>query len=406
MEGDLKEAIETIDEQIADFEFDKAEEAIEEARHSFGAEPPLAARKAELKLERGEYRACLDLVERTDPEGDEATSQLLTHEGYALFYLDREDEAREVFNRAVRRDPTQWDALLGRAIVHEYLGFLKAARLDLDRVIEMDDHEPEPFAIRGTIRMQQENLEGAIEDLDWALELDPYDEEARLQLARIEALQEQPNEAIQTLGFLIEEGEDLDFLYPGVLLRSQMLLNLKDTDAAADDAERAIEWEPDRPWGYLQLAACHLTASRPEETLDALDEAESRLDRPDEVPDYFEIRAAACEHLGREQEAQTYRERIQGAARLPEIVYGEALNPADRVPVNPERTLDIPSILEELFGSPEEAPEGYDDKLRDLLDRVPEVAEQNPGAEEIEIELPPIEDGGPSPGEIVLQRGE
>jgi tetratricopeptide (TPR) repeat protein len=406
VEGDLEATLEAIDEKLTDYELDEAAEALEEARSDFGAEPALVARKAELKMEEGEYRACLDLVERTDADDDSVAARLLAQKGYALFYLDREEEAREVFNEAVRRDPEYWEAIFGRALVHEYLGFPRAALLDLDRVVEMDDEEPEPFAIRGGVYLEYGEIDEAYSDLAWALEMDPYDEEARLNLARIEALEEEPNEAIETLGPLLEEGEDLNYLYPGAILRSQMLVNLKDTNSAAEDAEMAIEWVPDEPWGYLQLAACHVTASRPEDALEALDEAEARLDEPRDVPDYYQLRAAACDHLGREGEAEEYRNLIEGSARLPELVYGAALNPADHVPVNPERPLDIRSILEELFGSPEEAPEGYADKLRDLLDRVPEVAEQNPGAQEIEIELPPIQEGGPSPGEIVLERGE
>lgn len=139
--------------------------------------------------------------------------------------------------------------------------------------------------------------------------------------------------------------------------------------------------------------------------MDVLDQAEARIEEPRDMPDYLELRAAASEHLGRSQEAEDYRHRIRGSARLPEVVYGEALNPADRVPINPDQPLDVRSILEELFDDPERAPEGYADKIRDLLDRVSEVAEQNPETREIEIELPPIEEGGPSPGEIVFERG-
>jgi hypothetical protein len=84
-------------------------------------------------------------------------------------------------------------------------------------------------------------------------------------------------------------------------------------------------------------------------------------------------------------------------------VYGPALNPAEHVPVHPDRPIDVQHILTEVFGDPDAAPPGYAEEVRELLDEIPELAEEYPAAGEVQIELPPIEEDGPSPGEIVLQ---
>jgi hypothetical protein len=74
--------------------------------------------------------------------------------------------------------------------------------------------------------------------------------------------------------------------------------------------------------------------------------------------------------------------------------------------MNPNRPVDVRRVLKEVFGDPEDAPEGYAEKVREVLDRVPEMIEQNPEAPEIEVELPPIEPGGESPGEILFRPGQ
>ena len=132
-------------------------------------------------------------------------------------------------------------------------------------------------------------------------------------------------------------------------------------------------------------------------------EAEERIEEPPDVPDLFSLRASAYQQLGKREKAEENQARVEGVARLPEIVYGPELNPAGDIPANPDQPVDVRTILREIFGDPDAAPEGYDDKVRGMLRRVSEVAEENPDAGEIEVELPPIEDGGESPGQLVFQ---
>ena len=153
------------------------------------------------------------------------------------------------------------------------------------------------------------------------------------------------------------------------------------------------------------VAVVHLRASKGGDAIAALKEAEQRIDDPRDVPDLYALRASAYEQLGKTEKVAENRDRSEGAARLPEVVYGPELNPAANVPVNPERPVDVRTVLGEIFGDPDEAPPGYADKVRELLDRVSDVAEQNPDAGQVEIELPPIQEGGESPGQLVLQLG-
>lgn len=404
MDGDLYDALERIDGAVAEGAFDRAEEQIREAREEFGDDPELIVSELELALEREEWSRCRELAEdRVDEVPDAYAAELLALAGYAAFYEDRDDRARELFNEAIGRDRRLWMGLVGRATVHEHLGFARAAKLDLDRAIEMDDQEAQPFAVRGSAHLRLGELEEAERDFGYAVEIDPYDEESRLQLGRLQALEDRSTEAMETLEPFVEEGRDPELAMRAALLRSQMAVSLGSTAAAIEAAETAREWRPEQPWGSLQLAAARLEGSEPGDAVAALEEAEAHIDRPRSVPDLFALRATAYERLGKHEKAEENRDRIEGPPRLPEVVYGADLNPAEHVPVRSDRPLDVRSILTEVFGDPDSAPPGYADELRELLDQIPDLADEYSDAGEIELELPPVEEGGESPGQIVLQ---
>ncbi len=407
METDLFDAIDAIDEHLASLEFEEADRQYAEAREEFGEEPELLVVGAEIPFERDDWEESLERVDQglaAEP-GAEFEAELLALKGYALFYLDREREASEAFNEAVRRDSQLWMALVGRATVHEHLGYLRAALLDLDRAIRLDDQEAEPFAIRGEVHLQLGDRQKAARDFEYAVEIDPEDLESRLELARLEAAAGDASRATELLEPLVDEKLPPEIAVPAAILRSQMTSTLGSLEAALEDAETAVEILPDDPWGYLQTAAVHLQASAPGDAIAVLEEAEDRVPDGESVPDIDALRASAYEQLGKHDKAETFRGRGQGTARLPEIVYGSRLNPARTAPVDPDQPISAEALLEEIFGDPDQAPPGYADEVRELLAKIPDLAEQNPEAEQVEIELPPLEPDGDSPGQLVIDLG-
>ena len=189
---------------------------------------------------------------------------------------------------------------------------------------------------------------------------------------------------------------------PAALLRSQMSLTLNNTNAAIEDAEAAIEILPDDPWGYLQKAAALISASRPGDAIAVLKEAAETIPAGEDVSDLHALRASAYNQMGKQEKAAEHQQKGQGAARLPEVVYGPDLNPARDVPVDPNQPISVDALLTEVFGDPEEAPPGYREEVQEMLGRIPEIAEENPSAKQVEIELPPLEPGGESPGQLVV----
>ncbi|MFU8802406.1 MAG: tetratricopeptide repeat protein [Bradymonadaceae bacterium] len=402
--------LEAIEELVVEGELDEAEERLDEAMETFGEEPRLLVLRAEIALDAEDFEECLvatrHALKNEALNGEEAAperARLLALEAYANFYLDKVEEARVLFNEAVRADGTSWTAILGRAMVHEHKGYLRATLLDVDRAIELDDQESQPFAIRASVYLRSGALEEAERDFGSAVELDPADEEARLQLARLQALDRRTAAAIETLEPLVEEGEDPEFVIPAALLRSQLSLTLGSYEAAGEDAQKAIDLDPDLPWGYLQLAACHLTAMNAGKALETLKEAAARVNNERDLPDLFALRASAYDQLEKTEKARELREAAEGWARLPSFVYGEILNPAQNVPINPNKPVDVRSLLTDLFGDPALAPEGYERAIREVVDRIPELVAQNPGVGRIQIELPQVEGMEGPPRTLVLQ---
>ncbi len=402
---DLAGALAAIDELIADGELEQAEEAIDEAVAKYGDDGELLVLRAEVALESDEYEECLfavdDALGKVDDE--QVRSQLLELKGYANFYGGELEEARRAFNEAIRLGGARWTGLLGRALVHEEMFYFQASLLDLERAIELDDQEAQPFAVRGSIEMQQGNLDAAQGDLEHAVELDPDDEESRLSLARLQAVARKTSAAMETLEPLVEDGQDPELVKPAALLRSQLSLTLGSFEAAAEDAQLAIEVAPDEPWGYLQLAACQLTAMKPGDAVAAIKEAEDRVDDVRDIPDVFSLRASAYDQLDKPEKAAEMRQKAEGAARLPGVVYGEILNPARNIPLNPNKPVDARTLMSQIFDDPSQAPEGYEDALREVIAQIPQMIDENPDAGQIRIQLPELEGMDKAPQSLVLQ---
>ncbi len=401
----LQAAIDTIKNAIAEEEYEQAQSELAQAQKTFGEVGPLLVLQAELELSLENYDACLEIVKDalSSVEASKDRAQLLVAQGYSQFYLDQIEEARASFNDAVRANNELTPAFVGRAMVHEHRGFLHAAMLDLNRVIEMDSEDTEPLSIRASIFLRTGNLEEAERDYAAVLELDEHDEEGRLELARLQVVGQRTSDAMETLELLVEEGEDPQYVVPAALLRSQLSLMLGSTEAGAQDAKRAIDLQPEQPWGYLQLAACHLEAMNPTPALEALKKAEEMVDDARDLPDLFVLRAAAYDQLEKPEKATKLRNDVEGSARLPKIVYGPALNPAQNIPLNPNKPIDVRGLLTELFGDVKKAPEGYEKAIRDVVDKLPEIVAQNPGVGRIQIELPQAPGMTGPPRSLVVQ---
>jgi predicted Zn-dependent protease len=396
---DVDAIIEQIDDLIADGKLAEALVLAEAAVEKHPESRALKTALAEAAVESEDYTRAIEVLDAAleGAEGAERAA-LLTTKGWAKYYLGKGgtapqevEHARHTFNEALRLDPENWSAMIGRASTHELMGFFNASLLDVERAIEIDDQEAEPFAIRARIELRRGQTKEALRDFGYAVDSDPADDESRLQYARLLALAGDTISAIEVIGPLVEDGEEARLVVPAALLRSQLSLTMGSTEAAIEDARRAIAMDQEQPWGHLQLAACMLSAMNPGEAIQILKHVEKLVADLRDVPDIFALRAMAYEQLDKKEKAQHERAKAEGSSKLPLIVYGPLLNPARNVPINPDRPIDVRAVLAELFGSAARAPQGYEQALRDVIDRIPEIIAQNPEVERIQIELPQVE---------------
>lgn len=402
---EIEGIIESFDELVEEGELEQARGLITKALEEHEGNITLTASLAELEIEEENYKEGVELINSVLEEADpgEQRASLLNLGAYAQYYSGQLDESRRTFNQCLREDDDNWSALVGRATAHERMGFLVAALLDLEHAIDIDDQEAEPFALRARIFLKRNDLNQAMRDYGYALESDPYDEESRLNMARLQARAGATDEAIELLELLIEEGENDDAVATGALLRSQLTMALGSVEAAIEDAEVTIARWPERPWGYLQKAACQLTSMQSDAALKSLKIAEAKTENIKDVPDITALRASAYEQLEKDDQARREKAKVEGMARLPLVVYGPILNPAGNTPINPDKPIDIRAILADLFGSPEHAPKGYEDALRDIIDKIPEIIADNPNVERIQIELPEVEGMRSNRRNLVIQ---
>lgn len=390
MSDALNSLVDELDELIGDGELEEAQEKLAQAMEEHNRASALLVLEAQILLELEQYDVLIAATDKSLKEVDdpEERGSLLTARAYAYFYLDQVDEARKTFNQAVKSDPELNAAIIGRAMVHEHMKFYNAAIIDCDRALELDDQESQPWAIRGTIHLRFGRLEPALKDLEFAHESDPDDEEVLLNLSRLYALQQNNSAAMDLLSRLLDNGEDPDYLAPGALLRSQLSVALGSWEAGVEDAERAIALFPKEPWGYLQAAACILTAgAEPGKAVELLKQAEDTVDSVYDIPDIFALRATAYDQLGKPEKGKEILEKAEGAARLPGYIYGY-VNPAGNVPINPGRPIDVRALMDDLFGEAKLAPKGYEDLLRQVVDRIPELIKEHPNVGQLAIELP------------------
>ncbi len=422
---DIDVIVAQLDTLVEEGKLDEATALANAALAQHPGDVDLVAAAAEVAIEQERFDDAIALIaqvegkpaqvegdEDGEAEGDEAAdlddetrAGLLSLKAHALFYRGDLDEARRTFNESVRLDPEDWTALLGRALVHERMGFRVAALLDLDHAVAIDDQEAPPFVQRGRVYLHRGQLAEALRDFGYALESDPFEEEASLQFARLQALQGDAGAAIEALERLVEHGEDDDKVAAGALLRSQLSLTLGSTQAALEDAAITIARWPSLPWGYLQRAACQLAGMDADGAIKSLKEAEKFVKDARDVPDIFGLRATAYDQQDKPEQAQRERQKAEGAPRLPAIVYGPLLNPARNVPINPDRPIDVRAILGDLFGDASRAPKGYEDALREVIDKIPEIVAQNPNVERIQIELPQVDGMRGGAQNLVIQVG-
>ncbi len=85
-----------------------------------------------------------------------------------------DEKGEMIFSGIATLEDMKADVYLARALTYEQMGFNTPTRLDFDKAIELNNHEPNYYVQRGLFRLSKEDKEGAERDFRSALEIDQY----------------------------------------------------------------------------------------------------------------------------------------------------------------------------------------------------------------------------------------
>ena len=70
------------------------------------------------------------------------------------------------------------------------------------------------------------------------------------------------------------------------------------------------------------------------------------------------------------------------------ITYGLlAICPVKGKPL-PGKPIDVRALLDDLFGEAKKAPKGYEDVIRQIVAKIPDIVKEHPNVGQLQIELP------------------
>ena len=283
----------------------------------------LLAKRGELHMEDEDYEQAEDDIRHALQNGLRLPA-IYALSGWAHFYLDRLEEARQSFERVLEEDPDEVSALKGRAMVLQELEELDLARADLTHAIRVSGDDAGLYGMRAELHTLQGNLEHAERDLRKARELDPKDPDLALAHARHCAVSGDIEQASQIMDRALRHD---DLSLEALLLRSHLrLMSGRKADARAD-AMKASNRYPDEAFAFVQLAQVQLS----EDNISlALKAAERAIKLDPSLPDGYLVRGAARRARGEEAEAAEDFKRASGTpAELPQLIFGPAFHAID-----------------------------------------------------------------------------
>ena len=190
-------------------------------------------------------------VGRSDRYGPHALTLL----GDTLLDLNRGEEARRAYERALAGDPTSIRARMGLGYLHYTRGDLKEADQEFARAqseaAKVDaSNEAEPLFFRGVVAEERQRLESALHFYLKAIERDRELAPYRLALAALYERMEQPKKAVRAYkaAARMDRSDALPCLQAGLLLSE-----MRRGKAALEQLEEAIRRD-------RSLADAHLAA--------------------------------------------------------------------------------------------------------------------------------------------------
>ncbi|MEL6251639.1 MAG: tetratricopeptide repeat protein [Bacteroidota bacterium] len=178
--------------------------------------------------------------------------QAYIRRAHFLNMIGRPEEALGHWDRALNLDPKNCLLLHGRAMIRRELEQLPYALIDINKVIEMVDDEPDYYRDRAIILAELFRPKEALADLDKAISLDPDKAELYLVKGRLLRMKANYEESVFILKMARSLGREDEELHKEMAL---CYLALKEVDKAAEHYKLAIEDEiyPELTYDYATV---------------------------------------------------------------------------------------------------------------------------------------------------------
>ena len=301
------------------------------------------------------------------PDGDEKAAHAAINEAIKL--LKAKDEPKELakalilraqmseenekkladFDAAVKADPSNSEALQGRALMYLQIGDSDKALADLktlsqkdgdnpaaigamaevltnlkkydealnyaNKVIELAPQSTLGYNLRSRIHVMKDDLKAATKDLDKALEIDDEDIPALLMRSRLHAAQDDDAKAKADIEKALQLRPDLP---QGILLKSMLAAQQKKFGEAIGDLQTLLQSDPTNAEYRLQLATYLVGDNRPRKAIDVLTSIidgitdDKNSDQKDTKADALRARGDALLSIGKHAEAVAdYKESLK-----------------------------------------------------------------------------------------------
>jgi tetratricopeptide (TPR) repeat protein len=189
---------------------------------------------------------------RLDRRGHDAYVNL----GRVLRRQGRHEEAREAFDIAVRRAPSDPQALLGRGLARAATGDVRGAEQDFRRSAELGPNDAEPLLALGDLQRDLGSVSEAVATYRAAIDREDADAASWLKLGNALALLEDYSGASHSFEAAIRRSPELAAAHNG-LGASLMHLSTQEPERRPEAVlalERAFELDPSDPNPLMNLA--------------------------------------------------------------------------------------------------------------------------------------------------------
>jgi tetratricopeptide (TPR) repeat protein len=151
------------------------------------------------------------------------------------------DRAIEDFNKVLKLEPDNVDALIARGDAFSNLGDPGLAMVDLNRAVALAPDRATPYLIRGLAEARQDNRSAARRDYEASLSINPRSADAHVNLAALDLLEGRHEAAVREL----DQAISIHAVNPLAFYnRGYARFALKQYDKAITDYGTAIRLEP------------------------------------------------------------------------------------------------------------------------------------------------------------------